>query len=214
MPAQPRPLSLDEILTKAVDLADLGGLDAVTLRKVASELDVRPMRMYTFIDRKDDLIELMVDRVIAEMLLDEVPADWRTALHAITRRALEVGYRHPWLMTAVTLAPAIGPNSVRQREQSLAAVAPLGLDRERTSALLVAVDAYTMGYGTFELAERAMRLRDGLGQTEWLASAGAYFSSLQGGEEAGRLGAPGLAGQRGGFQAGLDWLLDGFIRAV
>ena len=74
----PRParrrLSLETIVRTAIDLADAHGLDAITIRRVAAELNARPMSLYQFMDRKDDLIELMVDEIVGEMVLDELPA--------------------------------------------------------------------------------------------------------------------------------------------
>ncbi|GAB3844965.1 TetR/AcrR family transcriptional regulator C-terminal domain-containing protein [Dactylosporangium cerinum] len=210
----PRPtrrrLSLEAIVRAAVDLADAEGLDAITIRRVAAELNARPMSLYSFMDRKDDLIELMVDEILGEMVLGEPPKDWLAALHAIAAQTRAVGRRHPWLIAAIMQRPALGPNAVRHAEQSMAALAGLGLEREEARTLLIAVDAFTMGFGGLELAGHSMRQRDGLTESQWADSTGAYLDDLS---RAGR--APHLAQlaeepSDQAFATSLNWLLAGF----
>src|ERR1019366_8010956 len=67
----------------ATGLADTHGLDAVSIRRIAAALQTRPMDLYRYFARKDELIDLMVDEVIAGAVLDELPHHWRDALTAI-----------------------------------------------------------------------------------------------------------------------------------
>ncbi|MGC4748133.1 TetR/AcrR family transcriptional regulator C-terminal domain-containing protein [Micromonospora sp. DT201] len=208
--AKPPRLSLEAIVAAAIGLADAHGLDAVSIRRVAAELSARPMSLYSFMDRKDDLIEMIVDEVMSEMIVDELPAGWREALHAIAAQTRAAGHRHPWLMTAISQRPPMGPNAVRHSEQSMAAISRLGLDPGRARALLIAVDAFTIGFGSLELAERAMRQRDGLTDSQWEASTGAHLARLSRTGQVPHLAqfSDDIAGDA--FRAGLDWLLAGF----
>ena len=80
----------------ALQIADAEGLDAVSIRRVAGNLGVRPMSLYTYIDRKEDLIILMRDKANGEVVLGtELPDGWREAVTAIARRTREVMLRHP-----------------------------------------------------------------------------------------------------------------------
>lgn len=65
------PLSRDRIVRAAIGLADGDGLPAVSLRKVAAALDAGPMRLYRYVDTKEELLDLMVDAVYAEIPLPE-----------------------------------------------------------------------------------------------------------------------------------------------
>ena len=76
-PTRPVPLDRERIVGAAVALADEGGLEAVSLRKVAARLDAGPMRLYGYISTKQELFDLMVDEVYAEILPEEEPGDWR-----------------------------------------------------------------------------------------------------------------------------------------
>ena len=72
---RPERLTREAVVACAVGLADREGLEAVSVRRVAAELNARPMSLYSFFERKDDLIDLMVDFVQGEMLVDQgVPA--------------------------------------------------------------------------------------------------------------------------------------------
>ncbi len=217
---KPERLTLEAILTTAIGLADAEGLDAVSIRRVATELKARPMSLYSFFSRKDDLVDLMLDRIMGEMLLDTVPGDWQEALRAIARRTRQVGERHPWLMFALSQRPSIGPNAARHAEQSLAAVASLDLDSARVRSLLVAVDIYTVGAGTIALAERQMQQRDQLTESQWRATTEAYFQRLTETDDLphlAKLGSPVLL-RRGdeddAFEDGLNWLLAGFAATL
>ncbi len=96
--------------------------------------------LYARVAREDDLIDLMVDEVIGEAVFDDAPVDWRGALTRIAIRTRAGCLRHPWIMNAVVLRPRIGPNAMRHKEQSPAAVARTDLAHRDKLALLTALD--------------------------------------------------------------------------
>ncbi len=215
-PEKPRRPTLEAIVATAIALADAEGLDAVSIRRVASALHTRPMGLYSHIARKDDLIDLMLDQVLGEMLLDELPGDWRAALRAIAHHTRTTARRHPWIIDAIGKRPAMGPNGMRHREQSLAAAASLNTDLFRKGALLMAIDAYTIGHVTMELTEHEIQRRERLTDPQWQHATHAYLQRLLATGDF-----PHLAGLdiNAGlspadydrlFEAGLDWLLTGF----
>ena len=129
-----------------MQIADAEGLDAVSIRRVAAGLGVRPMSLYTHIASKEDLIALMLNEAVAGVLLPEpLPEDWREALRAIAHRSYHEFLAHPWALEALGRASRIGPNLHRHGEQSEAAVAPLALVPDDTWHVLRLVDAYTIG---------------------------------------------------------------------
>jgi len=204
----------------AIDLADAEGLQAVSIRRVAATLHTRPMGLYSHIARKDDLLDLMLDRVLGEVLLEQLPGDWRQALRAIAHRTRAAARRHPWIIGALGQRPTIGPNGMRHREQSVAAVADLDVDLFRKGALLEAVDAYTIGHVTMELAERETQRRERLSDRQWHTATQAYLQRLLDSGDFPQLaslgpdaGIPPADHQRL-FDAGLDWLLAGFTTAL
>src|ERR1700753_976899 len=86
-----QPLSRDSIVAAAIEIADNDGLEAVSIRRLATRLGARPMSLYSHIERKGDLIDLMVDEVIAGSILPESPpsGDWRDDLRRIAQSTRE-----------------------------------------------------------------------------------------------------------------------------
>jgi AcrR family transcriptional regulator len=204
----------EAIVAAATDLADTHGLDAVSVRRVAAALQSRPMDLYGYFSRKDELIDLMVDEVIAAAVLDELPRDWRDALAAIARALRAVCLAHPWVVTAAGRQALLGPNVMRHVEQSLQATAALGLDQTKRHAIWRAVDSYTMGH-----AHLSPGRDPGDGNTAndpgWRAAAQAYLQGLAASGNFPNLAAFGAAGLLHSdydeltFETGLGWLLTG-----
>src|SRR5690242_20314802 len=98
-PAEPRGsgLTRDAIVAAAIEIADEEGIEAVSIRRIATKLESRPMSLYSHIEHKGELIELMIDEVIGEAVLPgEVPDDWREALRQIAQRTRAAARAHPW----------------------------------------------------------------------------------------------------------------------
>ena len=159
-PARPR-ITRDQIVDVAIALADAEGLDAVSIRRVAAVLETRPMGLYSHIDRKDDLIDLMIDRIAGDFLLETVADDWREALRADRPQ-------HPRRVPASPVdrrrdGPAAGvraerdppPRAVARRRRRARAGAALALQIVRV------VDKFTLGQVIYELGQREMLRRDG-----------------------------------------------------
>ena len=95
--AEPRNrLSRARVLQAAIAQADAGGLDDLSMRKLAEVLEVAPMALYRHVASRDDLIDGMIDLVFAEIDVPATGPDWRTAMH---RRAVSVRdamARHRW----------------------------------------------------------------------------------------------------------------------
>lgn len=149
----PQPLSREAIVSAAIEIADADGLEAVSIRRLATRLDARPMSLYSHIGRKGDLIDLMVDEVMAGAIIPGGPPtdDWREALRQIAQRTRESTRAHPWMIAAAFRRPHLGPNTLRHIDQSLAAVSALPLSPERKRAVLLAVDTYTLGFVRWEV---------------------------------------------------------------
>jgi AcrR family transcriptional regulator len=205
-------LSRDAIVTAALTVADTEGLDAVSIRRVAADLGVRPMSLYTYIDRKEDLLALMMDEVNAEVLFGaDLPSGWREAITAIARRTREVVLRHPWMTDLVAHNAGLGPNALRHVEESIKALRELGLSPRSTVEVISAVDKYVTGHIYFEVAKHSV--------AAVTVAHRPYFDALLAtGEfpELSRLAKEDLAidGTEDAFEHGLSWLLDGVAASI
>ncbi|WP_067467090.1 TetR/AcrR family transcriptional regulator [Actinomadura macra] len=204
-------LTREAIVETAVKVADAEGLAAVSIRRIAAELGVRAMSLYTHIDAKEELFDLMYDEVAEEVLIEgDMPDDWREALLEIARREREAGLKHPWMFELAGRAPRVGPNGLRHAEQSLAAAARLTDDPKAMLAIITTVDHYMLG---FILREQRIRElgENGLQQAQSSLLEQSYVQTLMDSGELPNLKPvfeAGIFGQED-FDRGLQWLLDG-----
>lgn len=155
-PASRRPAhTRADIARAAVEIADAEGFDAVSMRRVAQRLGAGTMTLYHYVRNKDELITLMSDAVMAEVLVpeDELAADWRTAVTQIATHTRATFAAHHWIFERMGDGRP-GPSGMRHFEQSLRAVAPLGLGRNETFELIGLIDDYVFGYSLREVQER------------------------------------------------------------
>jgi AcrR family transcriptional regulator len=200
-------LTREAIVATAIAVADADGLDAVSIRRVAGDLGVRPMSLYTHIASKEDLLDLMVNEVVAEALVPEpLPDDWRAAIREIAVRSHDAFLAHPWTLQAFSQRPRIGPNTLRHAEQSSAAVAGLGLDERTAATLLAVVDDYALGH-----AMRAMFVPHEAQMREMLAET---LRAVEPSEFPHLTAAQVAVPLDHSFEIGLDALLEGLERTL
>ncbi|HEX7289814.1 MAG TPA: TetR/AcrR family transcriptional regulator C-terminal domain-containing protein [Conexibacter sp.] len=140
-------LSTQAIVDTAITIADVDGLDAVSIRRVAAVLEVRPMSLYTHIASKDELLALMVNELMGTLIVEaSLPEDWREALSAIARRIFRMYASHPWLLALLARRPRPGPNVTRQAKQLARAVESLRLPPDEMWTLLSIFNDYILGH--------------------------------------------------------------------
>jgi AcrR family transcriptional regulator len=138
-------LSRAKIAAAALAIADRDGIDAVSMRNIAAELDTGTMSLYHYVQNKAEILALMDDALLGEALLPSLPRDWRKALAAIARQTYAIFVRHPWSLVAMQGAPP-GPNGMRHFEQCLEALAPTNLGDQQKLTLLALVDDFVFGH--------------------------------------------------------------------
>ncbi|MGW5264607.1 TetR/AcrR family transcriptional regulator [Microbispora sp. NPDC004025] len=210
-PTRPAPLDRRRLVAAAIALADEGGLEAVSLRKVAARLDVGPMRLYGYISTKEELFDLMVDEVHAEILPEERPGDWRKALHTLAHRTRRAALRHEWLADLLGGRPALGPNALAVTEATLASFDGVA-DLETVTRAVETVSAYFTGAIRREIANLRAERATGLSDRDWQRASGPHVMRML---ATGRF--PALAqfvhygvevDAEVSFATGLDWVLD------
>jgi AcrR family transcriptional regulator len=175
------PLSREKIVRTAIALADAEGLPAVSLRKVAAELDAGPMRLYGYLSTKEELLDLMVDEVYGEMMADEpLYGSWQRVLREAAHRLRAAALRHEWFVDLIGGRPQLGPNSLAHLESVLSAVdgAP-GFEQIDTAMLAMhTVNSYAIGALRGEITERRADRQSGTTKRQWQAATGPYLMRL------------------------------------
>jgi AcrR family transcriptional regulator len=144
-------LTREKIAATALAMADEEGFTAVSMRRVAQELQVGTMSLYYYVKTKDDLIAVMDDALMGEALLASLPKDWRRAMMGIAKRTHAVFIRHPWALVAMLSAPP-GLNAMRHMEQCLEALAGTSMTAREKITLLATVDDFVFGHALREAA--------------------------------------------------------------
>jgi AcrR family transcriptional regulator len=148
-PAARRPrFTRDDIAAAAMSIADQEGLDAVSMRRIAAELGAGTMTLYHYVRTKDEVLTLVVDRLLGEVLLrpdEPMPADWRAALTLIARRTRDALMHHPWILD-ITDDPFFGPNGLRHFDELLGALSTLPITLEEKMEIITAIDEFVFGH--------------------------------------------------------------------
>jgi AcrR family transcriptional regulator len=171
-------LSLEEITAAAVTLADTHGIEAVSMRTLAVRLGVGAASLYRYVDRKDELIDLMVDAVMGDDLQFGVRGDWREDLRSFARAMREMTLHHPWVAVHGAGRRSLGPNTARRYEQVLSAIDGLGLEIDEMLVMVETLDAFIRGRALDELSEQESARRSGLDREEWMQVQSPYVESL------------------------------------
>ena len=111
-PERRAQLTREQVVTAAIELADRDGIESISMRRLAQELGVEAMSLYTHVRNKDDLLDGMVDAVISMIPAVADADDWRTSLRRMALGARGVMLRHPWAPRTVETRAAPGPAGI------------------------------------------------------------------------------------------------------
>jgi AcrR family transcriptional regulator len=152
------PLSRARVLAAALGIADVEGLSALTMRRLAAALDCEAMSLYYYVDDKKALLAGLAETVIDEILADD-PArafgpeeDWRDVVRARCLGAREVMLRHPWAPLLLTSQSRVPPNAYAVFEAVVAAMVEAGLGYDLAHRALHSLGPLVLGF-TQELFE-------------------------------------------------------------
>ncbi len=147
-----RPLSRDRVLRAAIRLADEGGLEAVSMRKVGRVLRVEAMSLYKHVANKDDILDGIADLVTADFEVPSGDVDWKTAMRRGAISAHEVLLRHPWASSLVESRTNAGPARLRYLDAVIGALSAAGFEMPTVMRAVMALDSHTYGFVLQEVA--------------------------------------------------------------
>jgi AcrR family transcriptional regulator len=147
------PLNRERVLRAAVALADEGGFESLTMRKLAKELGVEAMSLYNHVANKDDLLDGMVDLVFAEIEPPSSDGDWKAAMRARAVSTRDALNRHRWAIGLMEGRSSHGPANLGLHDAVLGCLRAAGFSLEMTVHAYSVQDSYIYG---FALQERDM----------------------------------------------------------
>lgn len=145
--SEPRaPLSRERVLRAAIDLADNGGIDALSMRKLAQRLGVEAMSLYHYFARKDDLLGGMLDAVFSEMELPSSGPDWRSDMRRCAISAKDVLLGHSWAAQLLGSLANPSPARLRWMNAVLGRLREAGFSPNMTHHAYHALDSHIEGF--------------------------------------------------------------------
>ena len=205
-----RPLTKERVLRAAVRLADEGGIESLSMRKLGQELGVEAMSLYNHVANKDEVLDGIV-----EMVVDEIPpppedSDWKTTLRQSAISTHEALMRHPWA-ASLWWRRSEGPGRLRKAELTLRTLRQAGFSEDLTyhgyHVLLAHILGFTLQALNFpietreELAEMAAKFLEDFPVDEYPYLAEHIRQHVDPGDS-----------DEGAFEFGLDLILDGLER--
>ncbi len=145
------PLTREAVLRAAVALADERGLGALTMRELGQCLGVEAMSLYNHVANKDDVLDGMVDLVVAEIELPVAAAGWREAMRERALSARAVFARHPWVAALIDSRESSGPARLRYLEWVLGTLQRAGFPIATALRVFSLLDSYIYGFGRQQL---------------------------------------------------------------
>ena len=219
-----RGLTVAVVVAAATDLADQEGLEAVTMRRLAGELGVAAMTLYTYVPGKAELVDLMLDAAYARLpLADTTGRPWRERLSAVAEENRGLYRAHPWAAAVSTLRPPLGPGLMAKYDHELRALEGAGLSDVEVDDALTHLLSFVQANARAAADSRAAQLDSAMNdQAWWEANApllgrvfdpGAYPTAARVGTAAGTAHASAHDPDHA-YRFGLDRTLDGLAALI
>ena len=148
---EPRlPLSRDRILRAALELADVGGIEAVTMRKLGQALGFEAMSLYNHVANKDDLLRGVVDLVLDETDAPSPAGDWSAAIRSSAISVHDALTRHPWACPLLMSPVYIRPARLAYMDALLGRLREAGFSADATYHAYHVLDAHIFGFSLWQ----------------------------------------------------------------
>lgn len=188
-------LSRSQVVDAALAIIKAGGFEGMTIRSLAAELGVAPMSLYRHVRDKDDLLDEVVDRLLAGSWQPRASASaWRPWITETADRLRALLVSQPAALRAFLRHPVVSPAAIERMEAFLSVLAEAGLDEDEAWQAFATIHTYTVGFAALEASRAGWAAPDGLNE-----------------DHVGRLALITTPHQ---FAEGLGWLLDALERRL
>ncbi|MBM4407153.1 MAG: TetR/AcrR family transcriptional regulator [Chloroflexi bacterium] len=141
-----QPLNRERVLRAAIRLADEGGFEAVSMRRLGQVLGVEAMSLYKHVANKDDILDGIADLVTGDFEVPPNDADWKSAIRRSVISAHQVLLRHPWASSLIESRRNAGPARLRFLDAVIGALAGAGFTMPTVIRAVMALDSHTYGF--------------------------------------------------------------------
>ena len=155
--ASRKPVTRERAVSLAIELADGGGIEALSMRKLAKELGVEAMSLYYHVKSKDDIIDGMVDAVFSEISLPAPDEEWKRAMRGHAESTRDALARHPWAISLIDSRTSPGEETLRHLDTMIGCLRRAGFSMAMAGHAMSVVDSYVRG---FALQEASLPLNE------------------------------------------------------
>jgi AcrR family transcriptional regulator len=139
-------LSRERVLRAAIVLADMGGIESLTMRRLGRELGVEAMSLYNHVAGKDDILDGITDLVFSEIAVPSDRADWKSAMRLRAVSARETLLRHPWASSLMQSRTRPGPATLRHHDSVIRSLRDAGFTVDLAAHAFSVMDSYIYGF--------------------------------------------------------------------
>ncbi|HEX7471475.1 MAG TPA: TetR/AcrR family transcriptional regulator [Candidatus Limnocylindrales bacterium] len=140
------PLTPERVLQTALKLADQGGIEALSMRRLGRELGVEAMALYYHFANKDRVLDGIVDLVFGEIELPPAGAGWRIAMRRRAISVHDVLARHRWAIGMMEARTNPGPANLRHHDAVIGSLRSAGFDMALVAHAYSLLDGYIYGF--------------------------------------------------------------------
>ena len=174
-------MSIEQIVDAAIAIADAEGLEALSMRKVAAALGYTPMSLYRYVPAKADLIDLMLEAVMAKALpLDGLPGTWRDKLRASAQGDWDLYHKHAWMLQVSWVRPPLGPKTLAAVNMILAVTLEAGFTHRECAQVLFTIDHFVRGAARMSIDSQLAEQRTGVSDQQWWAERETFMMEVIG----------------------------------
>jgi len=205
-------LTRERVLRAALALADEGGIESLTMRRLGQKLGVEAMSLYNHVANKVDIVDGIVDLVFAEIDLPLGDGDWKTAMRQRAISLRDVLLRHRWAIGLMESRRSGGPANLRHHDAVIGSLRAGGFDITMVAHAYSVLDGYIYGFALtkmtlpFETSEEVAQVAETMLRpfpvNEYPNLVAMIEHAMQPGYDYGDE-----------FEYGLDLILDGLERA-
>jgi AcrR family transcriptional regulator len=140
------PLTRERVLQAALRLADQGGIESLSMRRLGQELGVEAMALYYHFANKDQVLDGIVDLVFREIDLPMAGADWAAAMRQRGISVRDVLARHRWAIGMMESRTNPGPANLRHHDAVIGCLRAAGFEMAMAAHAYSLLDAYIYGF--------------------------------------------------------------------
>ncbi len=209
------PVTRGRAIRVAMTLADAGGIDSLSMRKLAAELGIEAMSLYYHVKNKSDLLDGMLDVVYSEFSTPRAGDQWRPAMRKRAESTRAVLAKHPWAIT-IKARTSPGPATLGHLDSVIGCLTAAGFSMPMAGHAMSLLDSYVQGFAQQEATlpldpsgDIGAATEDIIAQQESMAEAFPHLADMA----ASLILKPGYA-YGNEFDFGLTLILDGIEAAI